>query len=443
MLSKLVFGSLLTLIIITPIPYGTVEPWWKAVFVCAVFAICIVALIENLLTRDSRVAGKSILLPMLALSALAFAQTLSLGSRTEANLTVWNAISADPYQTRFFALQMLALTTFLALLYRYANTERRVRVLVYTVLAIAVASAVFGILRQTTQQQTGFILPLLKKAQGYGQFINKNHFAYLMEMAFGLGLGIILGGGVKRDRIMIYVALLLPIWTALVLANSRGGVLAMIAQIVCAVLLLTSLRDYELPKIAHSFAFKTILLVVLIAGVLMGTFWVGGDRLATNFEGAGSEFTTDTLRQGASRNEIWRATLKMFAAHPVLGVGLGGYWIGITAYHDASGLMTPQEAHNDYLELLSSGGVIGFALGVWFVLAVFRKARENLLGDNGYMRAVRLGAILGIAGVAAHSLVDFGLHILVNAVVFLTLIMMATTRLDGFSHAKAQRSKEA
>ncbi len=425
------------MIVITPIPYGTVEPWWKAAFVCAVFAICILALIDN----PIYVPNKSILLPMLALAALAFIQTLSLGSRAEANLTVWNAISADPYQTRFFALQMLALTAFLALLYRYANTERRVRVLVYTVLAIAVASAIFGILRQSTQQQTGFILPLLKPAQGYGQFINKNHFAYLMQMAFGLGLGIILGGGVKRDRLMIYVAMLLPIWTALVLANSRGGVLAMITQIVIAVLLLTSVRalseGHQFQKITQSIAVRALLVVVLFVGIILGTIWVGGDRLATNFEGTGSEFTTDTLRQGASRNEIWRATLKMFAAHPILGAGLGGYWIGITAYHDASGLMTPQEAHNDYLELLSSGGVIGFALGIWFVVAVIRKARENLLVDVGYMRAVRLGAIFGIAGVAAHSLVDFGLHIIVNAVVFLTLIMMATTSLDD-----SQRRKE-
>jgi O-antigen ligase len=101
-------------------------------------------------------------------------------------------------------------------------------------------------------------------------------------------------------------------------------------------------------------------------------------------------------------------------------VGLGGYWIGITAYHDASGLMTPQEAHNDYLELLSSGGVIGFAIGVWFAIAVIRAVRRNT-------NPLQLGAILGIVGVAAHSLVDFGLHILVNAVVFLVLIMMTTT----------------
>jgi O-antigen ligase len=419
LLNKLVFSALVALIIVTPIPYGTVEPWWKAAFVCAVFAICILALIEN-----TSIAGKPVLLPMLALTVLAFIQTLSLGSRTEANLQVWNAISADPYQTRFFALQMLALTAFLALLYRYANTERRVRVLVYTVLGIAVASAVFGILRQSTQQEMGFILPLLRRAQGYGQFVNKNHFAYLMEMAFGLGLGIILGGGVKRDRLMIYVALLLPIWTALVLANSRGGVLAMITQIVVAVFILT---------IRQSAAVRAVLMVVLVVAIALGTFWMGGDRLASNFEGARSEFATDTLRQGVSRNEIWRATLKMFAAHPILGVGLGGYWIGITAYHDASGLMTPQEAHNDYLELLSSGGVVGFALGIWFVVAVVRKARENLLAENGYMRAVRFGAILGIAGVAAHSLVDFGLHIMVNAVVLLILIAIATSSIRSNS----------
>src|ERR1043165_5030558 len=409
---------------IAPIPYGTVEPWWKAAFVCAVFAICIVALIDN---RGARIEGAPVLLPMLALSLLAFLQTLSLGSRTEANLSVWNTISADPYQTRFFSLQMLALTTLLALLYRYASTERRVRVLVFTVLAIAVASAVFGILRQTTQQDTGFLLPLLKKNQGYGQFINKNHFAFLMEMAFGLGLGIILGGGVARERMMIYVALLLPIWTGLVLANSRGGILAMLAQVVVAMLLLvSSQRDYQLPRVTQSTALRAVLLVVLVVGILFGTFWVGGDRLATNFENASSEIASTPTSAGASRNEIWRATLKMFAAHPIVGVGLGAYWIGITAYHEASGLMTPQEAHNDYLELLSSGGLIGLAVGVWFAVMLIRAVLANLAVDTGYIRALRFGAILGITGVAAHSLVYFGLHIMVNAIVFLSLIMIAT-----------------
>jgi O-antigen ligase len=406
LLSKLIFGALVGLIAITAVPYGTVEAWWKAAFVCAVFAICIVAIVETLVNHGNGIPGGPVLLPMLSLSVLAFLQTFS--------------ISADPFQTRFFALQVLALTAFLALLYRYASTERRLRVLVYSVLGIAVASAVFGILRQTTQHETGFILPLLKPRQGYGQFINKNHFAYLMEMAFGLGLGIVLSGGIKRDRVMIHMALLLPIWTGLVLSNSRGGVLAMLAQVVVAALLLLSFQTFS---IARSVALKAILVIILLGGVLAGTFWVGGDRLATNFEAA---FDRDATTAGASRNEIWRASLKMFAAHPILGVGLGGYWIGITAHHEASGLMTPQEAHNDYLELLSSAGVIGFAIGIWFAIAVVRMMRKNLAADTGFARAVRFGAVLGLTGVAAHSLVDFGLHIMINAVVFVTLIMLGT-----------------
>ncbi len=56
-----------------------------------------------------------VLLPMLALSALAFVQTLSLGSSKRSFGTRSVPIH---YQTRFFALQMLALTAFLALLYR-------------------------------------------------------------------------------------------------------------------------------------------------------------------------------------------------------------------------------------------------------------------------------------------------------------------------------------
>lgn len=416
MLNKIIFGALLCVVVLTQIPYGTVEPWWKAVFISAVFVICIVSVIDVVVGNSLRLNPRSLLLPLLALTALAFLQS-------------WTGISADNFQTNFVALQLLALTVFLALLYRYAATEKRVRVLVYVVIGAAITTAIFGILRQTTQQQTGFFLPLLKRNQGFAQFINKNHFAYLMEMAFGLGIGLIFG---DRYRRLIYVALLLPIWVGLVLSNSRGGILAMLAQVVLAALLLMSSRA-DVSRSSRWVALRVTLVVVLVAGMLVGTLWVGGDRLVSNFEAAGSELAANAagVRDGASRNEIWRASLRLFAAHPIFGAGLGGYWIGITAYHDASGLLTPQEAHNDYLELLASGGVIGLALGVWFAVSVIRLARKNLWSNARFVRAARLGAVVGIAGIAAHSLVDFGLHLMSNAVVFLTLIMIATAKITS------------
>jgi O-antigen ligase len=405
LLSKVIFVLLLCVVAIAPIPYGTVEAWWKGVFICAVFAICIVAVIDVAIRDSIRLNPWSPLFPLLALSALAYLQT-------------WTRISADPFQTRFFVLQLLALTAFLALLYHYAATEKRTRILVYTVITVAIASAIFGTLRQSTQHQTGFLLPLLKPNQGFAQFINKNHFAYLMEMALGLVVGLVIAERSKQG--LIYLAFLSPLWIALVLSNSRGGILAMFTQVVIAALLL--LRWASL---------RIALAAVLVSGVIAGTLWVGGDRLVSNFGPAASEGTSSGARENASRNEIWRATLKLFAAYPLLGAGLGGYWIGITAYHDASGVLVPQEAHNDYLELLASGGVIGFAIGVWFALTVIRVARKNLWSSSGFTRAIRLGAILGIAGVAVHSVVDFGLHLLGNAVVFLTLIMLATAQIDS------------
>jgi O-antigen ligase len=193
----------------------------------------------------------------------------------------------------------------------------------------------------------------------------------------------------------------------------------MLVQVVIAAFLLTK-----------RLALRAALVVALVAGVLAGTLWVGGDRLMSNFEQASREIAVDANSEGASRKEIWRATLKLFAAHPILGAGLGGYWIAITAYHDASGTLTPQEAHNDYLELLASGGVVGFALGVWFVVSVVRLVRKNLWSNAGSAPAIRIGAILGLAGVAAHSLVDFGLHLMANAVIFLALIMLATATIE-------------
>jgi putative inorganic carbon (HCO3(-)) transporter len=444
LLNTAIFAALVGLVILTAIPYGTIEPWWKAAFVCVVFALGICAIVEGLLSRSGSTVRLSVLLPLLALTAFALLQTVSLGTGNRnpgiSYRSQWISISADPYQTRFFVLQFLALTLALAMLYRVASNERRVRILIQVVIGVAVFSALFGILRQATQHNTGFVLPLMKPGQGYGQFINKNHFAFLMEMAFGLGLGLVLAGGVKRERIMIYVALLLPIWTGLVLSNSRGGILAMLAQLVVAVLLLTNVRDkaqgaiteHRFFNLVRPLGLRIALLVALIIGILYGTLWVGGDRLASSFEAARTEWnpTAAGSHEGATRNEIWRATWRMFEAHPVFGVGLGGYWIAITAYHNASGTLTPQEAHNDYFELLASGGAVGFALGVWFAMAVYRLTRENLKSASRFGRAACFGATLGITGVAVHSLVDFGLHMMVNALVFVILVMIATARIE-------------
>jgi O-antigen ligase len=441
-LSKIVFVSLLGLIVLTAIPYGTSHAWWKALFVCVVFTLAILWLLEGLISDAWLKDSWPLALPLAALALFSLLQTLPFGNQSinpaGINFAPWNAVSADPYQTRFFVLKLLALTIAGVLLFRYAATERRLRTMINVVIGVAVVSAIFGILRQTMQHSTGFGLPLLLPDLGYGQFINKNHFAFLMEMSLGLILGLVLGGGVRREQGLIYFAALMPLWTGLVLCGSRGGLIAMLAQVIIAALLFSVVMrkgnstepQSKVIRITQSLPVRVVLILALIAGVVFGTVWLGGDRLATRIEESRNELNSDTtgLRQGVSRNEIWKATWKLFVTHPVLGVGMGGYWTAVPAFHDASGTMTPQEAHNDYLELLASGGLVGLALGVWFALVVLKRTRENLGSPNRFRRAACFGAAIGIAGVAVHSLVDFGLHTIVNALVFTTLIVIATSK---------------
>ncbi len=227
------------------------------------------------------------------------------------------------------------------LVHRYASTERRWRALINVVIAVAVASAIFGILRQTLQPSSGFVFPVLGPEQGYGQFINRNHFAFLMEMGFGLALGVVVGGGVKRDRGLIYLAAILPLWTGLVLCNSRGGLVAMLAQIVATVLLFGTLsqtdRAEDISKAAallKSRAAKLALIFVLVVGVVFGMLWMGGDQLAARIAATGDELPAGRIesREGVKRNEVWAATLRMFAANPIAGVGMGAYWARVPEF---------------------------------------------------------------------------------------------------------------
>jgi hypothetical protein len=48
-----------------------------------------------------------------------------------------------------------------------------------------------------------------------------------------------------------------------------------------------------------------------------------------------------------------------------------------------------------------------------------------LSSQDVYYRAACLGALTGMFGVVVHSFVDFGLHITINALLFLTLLVIA------------------
>ena len=152
------------------------------------------------------------------------------------------------------------------------------------------------------------------------------------------------------------------------------------------------------------------------------------DRPEQEYQQGEEEASQASAPARAGRRDIWAATWEMFEAHPLAGVGFGGYWVAVSRYHEGSGRSVPQQAHSDYLETLASGGLIGAALVACFVFLFAGQSMPLLRRGSSFERAARLGALTGLCGVAAHSLVEFGLHVPSNAYAALALAAVAACR---------------
>jgi O-antigen ligase len=448
LLERIIFFSALVLIALTAIPYGSVEFWWTAFFEIGVFALTILWALHALFGdgyRRKRWAW--LFLPGAALIVLCIIQAIPFNRAVFAGIAnpIQYTISADPFETRSFAFRIAAMLLLGILLLRFTTTRGRLHSLILTVLGVGAASAVFGILRQAVQHgESAFVLPALLRGIGYAQIISRNQFAFMMEIAFGLALGLIFKRGGRFELSLLYLSLALPIAAALILANSRGGIFTMMCQVLFLAALVTpsSLvsrreghaqeREARGRRFLYTIGTRVLLICALFTVVTVGVIWVGGERVVSNLSTVTDELKPedDLSRWNTRRIDIWRATWTMIKDHPVVGVGFGGYFTAIPRYHDASGAYTPQQAHNDYLEILASGGVIGFAIFSWFTIVFVKRLRKKMLEADSFGRVACFGALTGLVGVAVHSMFDFGLHLTINGALCVALIVIGTAEIE-------------
>jgi O-antigen ligase len=97
-----------------------------------------------------------------------------------------------------------------------------------------------------------------------------------------------------------------------------------------------------------------------------------------------------------------------------------------TGYDSRNGLFRLEQAHNDYLQVLSDGGIVGAALGLFFVVGLFRVGFARRESQDRFRRGVATGALAGCFAVLVHSFFDFTLHTPSNALLFLILAALAT-----------------
>jgi O-antigen ligase len=447
---RTIFSSLLLIIGLAAVPFGSIEPWWEGIFESAIFMLGACYLVTSMI--DKRWHIPDVLAPLIGFILFACFQELPLWHTNLSSVVLPEAsqtVSLDPFNTKRFIIKLLALTLTLAMLLRYTSTRKELLALAHLVIVVGAASAAFAILRIVLANAPLTSLGNSKlQGESFGQFMNRNHFALLMEMSFGVALGLAFysGHGLKR---YLYAVVALWICVALILANSRGGIVSMLGQVGFVAWMALSrifgqsaepdARDQHSGEqslwcTSRLLALRCVLIFFILGAALSSVLLLGGEPVRHRLESVPGEFLVrrgDVENRSPRRLEIWGSTLRLIQEHPWLGSGFGAYKTAITKYSQASNDWQPQQAHNEYLELAAGGGVIGVAFGIWLVLILIRNVRSSLHETDAFRRAVCLGALVGLIGVAIHSLVDFGLHVTVNSLICCGLVALATTKIQS------------
>jgi O-antigen ligase len=381
--------------------HGAVEPWSESVL--EIGAACLL-IWWGLLSAGGiapAVRWNRLFAPVAGLWAWVAVQSLT-------------GLTAAPFLTRIEWLKFSALAILFFLAVQAFGTLDHWRSLVWFLLALGFVVSVVGILQHFTfNGKLYWFRELRYGGIPFGPYVNRNHFAGLIELIVPTGLAILLLRADKRDHMpMLTVLTLLPLG-ALFLSASRGGMVAMVLE-VGLVMTLVFLRHHGRHQLAAA------AVVLLLAGGLVA--WLGVGRALERFA---------TFRQlevtESRRAEMLRDSWRMFLDHPVAGVGLGALREVFPRYETLYDGSAVQHAHNDYVEALAETGLVGGFFGAAFLLLLLWESWARIAGGGSADLAYHVGAAAACAGLLVHSLVDFNLHIPSNALLFLLQSALATS----------------
>src|SRR3989441_12300337 len=426
------FYGLVILLILAPLPFGSILPWAESFLTFSVFGLLAAWAVRPGISpaTGSQTAerGLGILLALWALAvAFALFQVLPLPPGVLAAMSpalrdlygwalpdhgqsgLWRSLSTTPGVTIESGLLIGACGTAFFLVARHWRSRERILALAVTVVLVGAAEAIFGLI------QVGGSL----SGPASGTFVNRNHFAALLAMAFCVGVGLLLSrwrpgaaapvSHLHFDRWVRTIPLILACLTILagiIFSFSRMGLTA-------PILMLGVFGGVWLSGPVSNRIRLVGIGVGLVVVLLMTGAWPALEVVADRFR---------TLEE-TSRVVAWEGTYALFQSSPAFGIGLGGVHDNLPRFLTMAIAEPLEHSHNELLEVLAEGGVIyatliGSGLIVYFARVVPVCFRQH----DPVARGLGAGCLAAIGAVLLHSLVDFPLRMPAN-VLYLSVIM--------------------
>lgn len=293
-----------------------------------------------------------------------------------------------------------------------ASTPRRVSALIWAMIAAGALAALVGLGQWAAD---GGDLATGGQIRVVGTFAQPNPFAAYMNLALPLAAALALFARDRRERWVAGAACVI-LFAAEYLAHSRGALLGLVGAL--AVIAALGWRRERQAIIAACVAIPALALV-WVAGLIparittavTNQFHVAGTTICGQVDAR--DFST------VERIAHWVAGVRMFAAHPILGVGAGNYSVAYPQFACADWPTPLGHAHNYYINTAAELGVIGLAaflalVGCALALgwrAAHRgpavdNAKNVVFGFGATPRALAIGLFAVLVAVAIHNLTD-------------------------------------
>jgi O-antigen ligase len=322
-------------------------------------------------------------------------------------------ISADPVASQ---LEWLRWVGIIALAFTAAEvfmTAKQLRRLCVTLALAGLAVALFAIVQYLTSN--GKIYWLVEATQGgwiFGPYVNRNHFAGLMELWLPLALGLALMPENPFLRRWLWCLVAVVMAVAVFLSGSRGGVLAIGLEVLLIAFAAAALRGRR-AAVGLGIA---VALAVTVAAVLSR-----GDIVA-RYQQTLSLPQVQQEEAAAYRIQAWKGTLGIFMRYPVIGAGLDTFATHFPGIRSFSTDKIWTHAHNDFLQFAAELGLIGVALAGWILFVGSKTAWQNIQRTLGTSSgALLIGMACACAGFMVHGWLDFNFHVPANAANFAVL----------------------
>jgi tetratricopeptide (TPR) repeat protein len=141
-------------------------------------------------------------------------------------------------------------------------------------------------------------------------------------------------------------------------------------------------------------------------------------------------FETGPASSVARRLYFYRGAWQAFLSSPVIGQGIGNFAVFISKFRSPDYWMVHSEdivphAHNEFLEILSETGILGFAGFIAVLILCTRSALIRLRAVSAVDRHLLTGVLAAIAAILVDNLSSINLRTIPVAATFWVLLALA------------------